>query len=141
VNIFVWGKDVERAVSEVREYAERQENWYRPGADAEPPGKDANYVVWAGTIRAVFSWTVAPFGVLRHLTVSAGEGKSPRPEACWTIAHYFGFTGAPPAEHGLFRHPGPEWLFDIDNTSEEKCIVIQQLVEGASDAPAPSVVH
>lgn len=141
MNFFLWSKDVERAVKDVREHAERRENWYRPGPGATIPGSDARHIVWAGTTRAVFSWSVGPSGVLRHLSLSAGEGKAPRLEGCWTIAHYFGFTGAPLAQHGLFLQPGPDWMVWVDNDANEKCLVIQQLVEGVTDEPAPSVVH
>lgn len=143
MGFFLWTADVARAVKEVREYAEKPENWYRVHPGAKIPGDDRNFVVYAGTMRAVFTWTVAPLtwrpgpgAVIRHLTISATRNLYPRPEVCWTFAHYFGFTGAMDERHGLFMQANPDWFFNVDK--DERCSVIQQIVAGVKDAPRAS---
>lgn len=146
MNFFLWSKGVERAVKDVRAHAESPENWYRPGL-TPPPGESPLYQVHAGTVRVVFSWTVMPpssnpqhppaGSLLRHMTVSVhGEGRYPRPEVIWTLAHHFGFTGATPDESGLCRQIAPGWVLDKDET--DKCIILQEIVEGVMDVPPPS---
>lgn len=150
VEIFVWAKDVERAVRKVREHAEKRENWYRLGITQALPGDDAFHVVWSGTTKAVFTWTVVgrswdprhpPAGsILRHLTVSVrGENRYPYPDVCYTFAHHFGFTGSTVEESGLCRVPGPTWVMGQD--AHDQCVVIQQLLQGVTDAPLPSTVQ
>lgn len=147
MNLFLWGKDVERAVHQVRAHAEKRENWYRLGISPCPPGDDAFFTVWSLTTKAVFSWTVVglssdprhppPGTVLRHLTVSVyGENRYPLPEVCFTLAHHFGFTGATPDSTGLYRVPAPTWMIAKDD--DEQCIVIQEIVVGVTDATPPS---
>ena len=146
---FVWDKDVQEAVRRVREHAEKPANWYRVGAMTGLPGEDPRFVVRSGTTKAVFTWTVTgrswnprhpPAGsVLRHLTVSVqGDGRYPRTEVCWTLAHHLGFTGASPDDQGLCHKPAPLWALGKDD--DDQCIIVQQLVEGVTGAPPPSVV-
>jgi hypothetical protein len=128
-NVFFWTPQILEAVLELRAHAEKPENWYRPNNGAVAPGNNQRFVVWAGTTRAVFTWTVAPFGVLRHLSVSVrGEGRYPMPMVVYTLAHHFGFTGATVDEGGFAEQPGP-WQEAIDKDVDERCHVVQELVQ------------
>lgn len=124
-NVFVWTPKIQAAVRRVRKHAEKPANWYRPGQAV--PGNNPAFVVYAGTTRAVFTWTVAPFGVLRHMTVSVnGEGRYPLPVCVFTLAHHFGFTGATLAPSGFVHEIGP-WQMQVDKG--ERCVVVQELVQ------------
>lgn len=126
-NLFLWTPRIRDAVLAVRARAEQPENWYRPTNGAAPPGNTPEFVIWAGTTRAVFTWTVVPFGVLRHLSVSVrGESQYPLSIVVFTLAHHCGFTGATADEAGLVHQPGP-WRMAVDK--DEKCVVVQELVQ------------
>lgn len=114
---------------EIVEYASQSENWYRPGPDAIIPGDKPEYVLQGTSVRAVFTWTVSPDDVRRHLSVSVkAEGRAPLPIMVWTLAHYFGFTGAKVDEHGLVQEPAPSWGFMVDEA--EDCVVVQEPIHG-----------
>lgn len=110
--------DATKSVAErVRQHAEKRENWYVPGSTAVP-GDDPLHVFMAGTYRVVFSWTVGGDGrVFRHLSISAGPpslGKAPSPIVVFTIAHWLGFTGVEPDDHGAVQTFGDLWQMSVD---------------------------
>jgi len=122
-------KAQERA-KEIAEYSEKSENWYKPG-ETTVPGDLAEHVMLNGSVRAVFCWTHVPdkdHEVRRHLSISVrGEGRYPLPPICWTLAHYFGFTGAEVGAGGLVKDPARSWAFLADE--DEGCIVLQEVVK------------
>lgn len=101
----------------VRRHAEKRENWYVPGSTTVP-GDDSRHVFMAGTYRVVFSWTLGGDGrVFRHLSISVGppySGKAPSPIVVFTIAHWLGFTGAEPDEHGTVGTFSDTWQMSVD---------------------------
>jgi hypothetical protein len=129
-SIFIMGPQLIETARRVREYAEKPEHWYRPEIHP-PPGDNQAYVVVAGTIRAVFSWTRAPDRLLRHMTISTQQNY-PQPVIVWTMAHHLGFTGVVPDQNDLVWTPGPDWLFQRDQG--EKCVIVQQLISQPSSS-------
>lgn len=124
------GPDAESEARRVREFAEKTENWYRPGPGAKVPGEDPRHVLTPGTYRAVFSWTVDQAGrPHRHLSVSVGRpGKAPIPMVVFTIAHWLGFTGTEPDEDGIVQTFGDHWVMWMDPVENTACV--SELVEG-----------
>jgi len=122
---------------EIVAYASQTENWYRMEVSTFVPGDRKEYVLRSGDHRAVFSWTMAPTGeVRRHMSVSVPrKGKYPQPIVVWTLAHYFGFTGAELGDGDVVHEPADGWVFAQDE--DEGCIVVQQEVE---DGPWVDIV-
>lgn len=94
-------------ISQVREFASRPENIYKPGLTGiRPPGDNPNYVVESGTIRIVFSLTSfenvpdrppdfeGP-EIYRHVSISANNYTSPpNPVLVREILDLLGFIGS-----------------------------------------------
>jgi hypothetical protein len=119
----------ERA-EQIRTFAENPDNWYRAfQSSAKVPGLHDEYVLESGTIRAVFSWTLVPDGdIFRQMTVSSkNPGKWAQPLIVWTLAHYFGFTGATTNEHDLVEEAASSW--QVQMVEEESCVMVVEKVE------------
>jgi hypothetical protein len=97
---------------EVALYAARPENWYRIGFSDWSPGERPQHCAMLGSFGCVFSYSLDQGKLYRHLSIStAGAlcGKFPAPTAVWTIATWFGFTGAEISAEGLVEHPADGW--------------------------------
>lgn len=132
VAVLVLEQAAERA-KEIVAYAEQPEHWYRPWLSSPVPGDLPEHVLLNGNVRAVFSWTVTPEDpakVHRHMSVSVrAEGRFPQPAMVWTLAHYFGFTGAVvDPKSGVVLQPAPGWGFLAN--PEEECVVVHEVIEG-----------
>jgi len=130
MTVFLLTPEVRERAREVAAFARAEANWYRPG-DCRLPGDIPGHVLVSGSVRAVFSWTVAPHerGLFRHLSVSVRrEGRYPLPQVVWTLAHLLGFTGASPGEGGLVEDPAAAWAFDV-NEEESTAVVVERVEE------------
>lgn len=116
------------AAAIIAEHAAKPENWYRPGQSPIPGDLPSHVLLLPGGIRAVFSWTVAPKDVRRHLSISVvGAPQAfPAPVIAWTLAKCFGFTGAKVESSGVVLQPARSWVFLADR--EEHCVVVQEVV-------------
>jgi hypothetical protein len=129
---FVLDDGLRERCAALRRFAEQPEHWYRPGI-TPVPGTDRRHVVQSGDVQACFSWTVAPFGLLRHLSVSIRawhEGHRTlyaKDEYVFTLAHLLGFTGAEPDARGIVMKPAPTWRTGMQ--PEEGTVVVQELIE------------
>jgi hypothetical protein len=116
--------EVTKRIKDQVAWAERQENWYRPQKDKEPPGDNPAYVLMIEMgFRVVYTHTVIEDHHYRHLSISVEGTKYPHPIAAWTIATLFGFTGGV-EEHEMTTEPGKDWLMQV--RQEERCVVIAQ---------------
>lgn len=131
-SIFIMGPSLIEETRRVRQYAERPEHWYRPEIHP-PPGNNPAYILVAGTVRAVFSWTRVPGRLLRHMTVST-QRRYPQPVIVWTLAYHFGFTGVVPDKNDLVWTPGLDWGFETDPA--EGCVIVQQSVQDSPELEA-----
>lgn len=121
------------ACRQLREFAERRENWYVLDENLEAPfvpGDRDEYVLRTEFgYRVVFTITHAPSQreqPFRHMTISVpAEGKSPNPVAVFTVAHHLGFTGAK-VEDDVATEPG-RWALATD--WDDECIVVQEPYE------------
>ncbi len=123
--------EAKKRAAEIAEFASQPDNWYRIGVSPFVPGDRKEYVLKSGDHTAVFTFTMVPLGkVYRHMTVSVPrKGKFPQPLAVWTLAHYFGFTGATVNPYtDTVAEPAEGWA--ADTNEEQGCIVVQQEVEG-----------
>lgn len=99
MDILDMGPAFKAAVARLRAFAEARANWYYPGVQAIA-GDNPGYVLDAGTLRIVFTWTVIEHeGVFRHLSVSTRmqspeSQRLPNQIMTFTVAHLLGFTGA-----------------------------------------------
>ncbi len=125
-------KAARTAAATIAEHAAKLENWYRPGFGRVPGDLAAHVLLLPGGIRAVFSWTVAPKDVRRHLSISVvGAPESfPSPVIAWTLANFFGFTGGKETQSGVVLQPAPSWVFLAD--PDERCVVVQEIVLDAA---------
>lgn len=84
-------------ITQVREFASRPENLYKPGPEAVCPGDNPNYVVESGNVRIVFSLTwmfLGEWGTYRHISISVNNQKSvPHPVVVKEVLDLFGFIG------------------------------------------------
>jgi len=119
--------EAKRRAQEIVAFAERSENWYRPGETTWIPGNRPEFVLTSLTIRAVFTWTQGkPGDVRRHMSVSTMGRNYPTPPIVWTLAHFFGFQGVEANEEGIVMKPAPTWAFFPD--PDEHCIVVQEKI-------------
>jgi len=92
-------------ISQLREFASRPENLYKPGPGAACPGDNPNFVVKSGTIRIVFSLTsfedtdrpptFTGEDIYRHVSISANNQRSaPHPILVREILNLLGFVGS-----------------------------------------------
>lgn len=109
--------------TEVVAFAERPENWYHAGRVAWTPGDRSEYVTVLDTYRCVYTHTVWEGRHFRHLSISVPGGRWPSPIAVFTLATFFGFTGAD-IEDEVATVPGLDW--DINMDDDEQCIVVVQ---------------
>ncbi len=114
--ILALGPEDEARIKAVVEFAAKPENHYRllPGVDSTPPGLDPNFCAQLGHYRCVFSHTVTPDCMYRHLSVSIPKPwRFPHPMAIEIIAKRFGFTGG-------FKNWG------VNVNKEDGCVVVVQ---------------
>jgi hypothetical protein len=126
---------------EVALYAARHENWYRPRVSTWVPGDRPEHVADLGDFRCAFSYSVTQGTLYRQLSISTrgptGPGL-PAPIAVWTIASWFGFTGAAASAEGLVERPAGDWMFR-PVTVPFKCVVLaQEIGPAAEQEPRPS---
>jgi len=125
MQIFPFGADIQARAKELSDFASRSENWYRWPEVDWIPGDRPEYIMMAGTLRVVFSWTATRDGVFRHMTIS-NITNYPQPFAVWTMAHMLGFTGATPNAEGLVEGHPESWQISMNDTNGARYI---QLVE------------
>lgn len=113
----------------LHDYAKQPGHWFWIPEDLHQgfiPGEHDEYVVHIDTYRCVFTYTRQEDKLLRHLTVSVPtEGKLPNPLVAFTIATWFGYTGAR-VEEGVARQPGRDWVIGAEGSL---CITIMQEIE------------
>ncbi len=89
-------------MAEVRDFARKPENLYRPGPDALVPGDSPNHVIVTGEFKIVFSLSYSEERqeTFRHLSISIDRvGQMPHPAIVTEVMGYFGFIGG--LESGL----------------------------------------
>lgn len=133
--------ETEALARRVREYAEKPENWFRPGAldqwgrlegsGRRPGDKPEHQVTIPHEFHCIFSWTVAQTldgkpVVVRDLSVSVPNA-TPHPVAVFEIAEMFGFTKRPSTMSKFTPHPS--WQIGFDEC-ENPCVTVIE------DAPA-----
>jgi hypothetical protein len=123
--------DFKAECARLREFAEKQENWYVLGKTTVVPGDEPEYSFQTEFgFRVVFTITHAPEHKpqpFRHLSISVSGKDYPNPVAVYTIAHHLGFTGAT-VKDDVATEPG-KWGMAVDD--EEHCIVVQEPYDGA----------
>lgn len=122
--------DAEPRAKEIREHAERADNWYRYGASTWIAADRPEHVLKSGTVKAVFTWTMDPDGkVFRHLSISSNraKGKLPPPIFVWTLCRYFGFTGSELGEGDVVHKPAESWKWQ--HVERDGCIVVIEEVK------------
>lgn len=144
MDILDMGPAFRAAVGRLRAFAEDRAHWYYPWVQGLP-GENPGYVLDAGTLRIVFTWTVIDHpetsGVFRHLSVSTrmgapGSERLPNQIMTYTVAHLLGFTGAR-LSGDLAVSPGTTWQIEI--SGPEAAIPHVMVVERApSEALLPS---
>lgn len=91
---------------------------------------DPHRMLKAGDVRAVFSMTqINPGHIYRHLTVGVvfeGDNHFPATEVVYTLACYFGFTGASADISGLVTIKPSDW--DTETDDEAKMITVSQKI-------------
>jgi hypothetical protein len=121
--------EAKKRAAEIAAFAEKTENWYLIGASTFVPGYRDEYTLLSGDHRAVFTWTVLSTAeVVRHLSVSVPRpGRYPQLITIWTLAHYFGFTGAKvDPESDTVREPAADWVAGV-NEGEGTFVVYQDV--------------
>lgn len=110
--------------AQVLEFAERPENWYHHPGSSWVPGDRSEFVTRIDTYRCVYTHTVSRGRHYRHLSISVpAREKFPNPVAVFTLATFFGFTGARMVED-VAAEPGTDWMFEPNH--EEKCVMVVQ---------------
>jgi hypothetical protein len=108
------------------EFASKPENFYRPPSDVVP-GERLEYTCHIDSYRCVFTITEIGGARYRHLSISIRGPNLPAPVAAFTLAGWFGFTGAV-LEGGISAMPGTDWHVDINE--EDNCIILAQEIFG-----------
>jgi len=124
--------EAKKRAAEIAKFAEQSANWYRIETSTFVPGDRDEYVLLSGDHKAVFTWTMLPTAeVVRHLSVSVPRpGKYPQPLTVWTLAHYFGFTGAKvDPESDTVAEPAEDWIAGV-NEGEGALVVYQEVNDG-----------
>lgn len=84
-----------KKIQQLVDYASKPENYYYPDTEGTVPGDISEHVANLSGIRCVFSLTVLNNVAYRHLSLSGPEkGELPNATVSFTIATWFGFTGA-----------------------------------------------
>lgn len=106
------------------EFAARPENRYILGKSTFVPGDLSEYVRYLDGYRCVFTLTEHQEKIYRHLSISVPvPDKLPNTVAAFTIATWFGFTGAL-LDHDVAVEPGEDWQISPDEKGY--CIVLAQ---------------
>ena len=108
------------AVASLVLFAQEEENWYRLQQDKWIPGHREEYCVHLNNYRCVFTHTVVEGVRHRHLSISIPGKNYPNPIAFYTIATWFGFTGAKML-NDVAIEPG-KWGFCIHE--QDGCIIL-----------------
>lgn len=112
----------------VLDYANDPNHYYEPPTDWVP-GDQPEYTCHLDSFRCVFTITRANGKLLRHLSMSVpGPGKAPNPMAVFTVATWFGFTGATMQED-VATAPGDDWAIGLHEL--EDCIIVAQSLPAA----------
>ena len=121
--LFLTPENKEKALV-VLSFAERPENWFHSPGSSRVPGDRAEFTVVIDTFRCVYTHTVSNGRHFRHLSISVpAVGKMPHPISVFTLATFFGFTGAEMAKDVATDH-GDDWMLDMNDG--ERCIVVAQ---------------
>jgi hypothetical protein len=118
MQVLVIDDQFKRRAAEIREFASKPENVYRPGPDAVAPGDNPNFALESGNCRIVFSLTydAGQDMIFRHFSMSASRRTVlPNPIVVAEVLPYFGFVG------GLD-------MCQIHVDQEENVVVIAQFV-------------
>lgn len=127
--VFLISPEVKAQARRITEYAATQHHWYRVknglNIDGWTPGDRPEHILTSGTIRAVFSYTLATTTqtLYRHLSVTNVNGY-PQPMVVYTLAHMFGFTGVEPDETDVVMKPAKDWKVQIDG----KIVILYQKI-------------
>lgn len=108
-------------------YASKPEHYYSPPTDW-CPGDQPEYTCRIDSFRCVFTITddKEHGKILRHLSISIpNPNAQPNQFAVYTLATWFGFTGAQMQEDVAVA-PGKDWQVGLHET--EHCIVLAQLL-------------
>jgi hypothetical protein len=93
----------------LKEFAEQPENRFVIGRSSFVPGDRSEYVRYLNNYRCVFTLTEHESRVFRHLSISVpAPNRLPHQMSAFTIATWFGFTGAPMQED-VATGPGLDW--------------------------------
>ena len=109
-------------VNDLVAYAQKRENWYVPSETKSIPGDDPFHCVNLNDYRCVFTYTSHQGRMFRHLSISVPGTKYPNEIAVFTLATWFGFTGATMTGE-MATKPG-KWGLDVNE--KERCIVVLQ---------------
>lgn len=105
-------------------FAEKTENWYHHPGSPWVPGDHPEFVAIIDTYRCVYTHTVYRGTHYRHLSISVpARGWFPNEVAVYTLATFFGFTGAK-KDNDVAVEPGDDWMLDLNEI--EQCILIFQ---------------
>jgi hypothetical protein len=113
--------------AEIVAYARIHQNWYVPGQTSPPSSMTQLCHFFEPSILASFSWTYdAPNQkIYRQLSLrSAKLGRLPHADTAYTIASWFGFTGASLSEAGIVYKSGADWI--IQPWKEHDTLIISQ---------------
>lgn len=137
MNLLLLDEAAKQRAHDVALFAARPERWYRLGVSTWTPGDLPDYIAQFQSFRCVFTYTVDPAGALwRHLSISvARAGKLPHPVAAWTIASWFGFTGAEAVEN-VVAQPGPDWFFHTGSGPIPNVVLAQRIGQASPARPS-----
>lgn len=131
MTVFLLDDELREKVQRVRSHAEDPAHFYIPG-ETEVPGYIKEHRFTHADYMVCFSITRHQGKLFRFLTVSikawhdGDRSRYPLPEAVFTLAHLFGFSGAESdSQTGLVSKPGP---WGLGPNKEEGCIIVQQRV-------------
>jgi len=106
------------------EFAEKPENHYIVGVTPFVPGDRPEYVTFLDDYRCVFTVTKHEGRTFRHLSMSVpSPGALPNVLASFTVATWFGFTGAP-MNKDVAVHHGKDWQVSV--SEDKKAVVFLQ---------------
>jgi len=111
-------------VEKLLEFANRPENYYVIGTTSFIPGDRPEYVAQINDYRCVFTMTKDEGLIYRHLSISVPvPGRLPHPIAAFTMATWFGFTGAI-MNKDVAMEPGKDWQIGLGG--DKGCVVFLQ---------------
>lgn len=113
-----------KQVQSLKDFAEKPENRFVVGESSFVPGDRSEYVRYLNNYRCVFTLTEHEGRVFRHLSMSVPTPNMlPNKIAAFTIATWFGFTGAT-MHDDVATGPGPDWQFGA--AENDNCVVFFQ---------------